>query len=86
MKDVDIMAVLIDWHKADFTQKEFRFIVQCAGILAKEKTLTPAQHQWLQSIYDKVIAFRFGLEKMSTDQEYAAKKAILRKKIAGKII
>jgi len=83
MKAVDLMTVLMDWHKADFTHKEFQFIVECAGILAKEKTLTPAQHQWLQSIYDKVVAFRFGLEGMSTDREYAAKRAILKKKSRG---
>lgn len=41
-------------------------------------SLTLAQQQYLQSCYDEVVGKKYGLEEMSTDKEYAARRAILR--------
>ncbi len=42
----------------------------------KKLSLTPAQHQYLQSIYDGIISKKYGLEPMSTDKKYATGRAI----------
>jgi hypothetical protein len=74
VRDVDMLGVLADWPK-DMTKRQREFVADMCMCVAKGKPLSPAQHQYLQSIYDAVVAFRFGLEPMGTDREYAAKRA-----------
>jgi hypothetical protein len=42
----------------------------------EEPKITGQQHQYLQACYDQAISKKFGLEPMSTDKEWAARRAI----------
>lgn len=77
MKDLDMMNILMDYH-THMTQKQLQFVANIAGLLEKGKPLSIAQHQYLQAIYDQVVAYVFGLEPIAADKEYAAQRAIFK--------
>lgn len=77
MRDIDMMAILMD-STGLMSVKQVQFVVGMADILGKNKPLTVAQSQYLQALYDTVVAIKYGLEPMSTDREFAAKRAISR--------
>lgn len=77
MRDLDMLDVLTEFPP-DMTARQRQFVAEMCLYALKGKPLSPAQHQYLQSIYDLVIAFRYGLEPMAGEREYAASRAIAR--------
>lgn len=77
MRDVDIIVAFGQCGKpSDFSKKEYEAVMNFAQLLEKGKSLTGPQHQYLQAVYDKFIAKKYGLEPMGTDREFAARRAI----------
>ncbi len=54
------------------------FLQSVNSYIGKGGFLSNAQHGYLQSIYDGLVAEEFGLEPMATDREMATKRAISR--------
>lgn len=61
MRQIDMLKVLIDCPK-QMTVKQREFVADMARLTIKGKILSPAQHQYLQSIYDSVITNMYKLE------------------------
>ena len=84
MRDRDLAQVCIgNLHLLD--SKKAAFVRSVSLVLRKSHGLSPAQHQYLQAIYDVIISKKYQLEEMSTDRETAAKRAISKaRKTLGK--
>ena len=75
MTDYDLMSVIMDLHEF-LPEKQLKFCRDVAGLMARGKTLSLAQHQYLVSCYNLVVERKYGLESMASDREYAERRAI----------
>lgn len=75
MRAYDMLNIITDLSHL-LSAKEREFCAQMAGLVVKGKELSLPQHNYLTACYDKAVSLRYGVEPMSTDREFAAKRAI----------